>query len=123
MALDVLAIAGDAIWIFVMATIASATRRAAKLIPADARLPMQWSLKGRPVWRARRAPAFALVVGIPLVLGLILSAAARAPQDDPGDPLILFLVRMALAPLMALVHLLWLRGALRTLGDEGVLKP
>ncbi|MBL8771999.1 MAG: hypothetical protein JNK30_11515 [Phenylobacterium sp.] len=123
MQLDVLAIVGDAVWIFVMATIASATRRAAKVIPADARVPMQWSLRGRTVWRAPRTVAFLLVVGIPLALGLILSAAARAPGPDTGGPLLLFLVRLALAPVMALVHLVWLRRAMRALDSEGVLKP
>ncbi|ODT85142.1 hypothetical protein [Phenylobacterium sp. SCN 70-31] len=123
MSLDLLAILGDAVWIFVMATIASATRRAVKTIPADARLPMQWGAGGRPGWRARRNPAFALAVGLPLIVGLGLSAAARAPGLDASDPLVLFLVRMAIAPVFALVHMLWLRAVVRTLDAEGALRP
>jgi hypothetical protein len=121
--LDVLALLGDAVWIFVMATMASANRRAGKAIPAGVRLPMQWRQDRKPTWRAAKPLAFGLTLGVPLVVGLALSAAARAPDLDAGEPLILFLVRMATAPLVALAHMLWLRAALRTLDAEGALKP
>jgi len=121
--LDILALVGDAVWIFVMATIASATRRATQSIPAGVRLPMQWGGNRQPPWRAGRLLAFGLTVGLPLVFGLALSAAARAPGMDMGEPLILFLVRMVTAPLFALAHMLWLRAAMRTLEAEGALKP
>ncbi|MDZ4375590.1 MAG: hypothetical protein U1C74_29775 [Phenylobacterium sp.] len=123
MTFDLLAILGDAVWIFVMATIASATRRAVKAIPQDARLPMQWGLDRKPTWRAPRNLALGFSVGLPLVIGLVLSAAARATDLDAGEPLLLFLVRMAIAPVFALVHMLWLRGVMRTLEAEGALKP
>lgn len=123
MSLSVLSILGDAFWIVAMAMIASATRGAWKGLPADARLPMQWGVMSRnPTWRARKPLALALTVGIPFVFGLILSAVARDPQLAPDERLMLFLARTATAPLFVLVHMLWLRAALRTLDAEGALK-
>ncbi|MFZ5719844.1 MAG: hypothetical protein ACOY5Y_10325 [Pseudomonadota bacterium] len=123
MSFDLLAIIGDAVWIFAMATIASGARAAWRRIPAGARLPMQWSLGRKPTWRAPRGAAFALTLGIPLVFGLILSAAARAPDLEAGEPLLILLLRIATAPLFMLVHMLWLRAVLHTLESEGALKP
>ncbi|RAK67282.1 hypothetical protein [Phenylobacterium kunshanense] len=123
MPLSVLSILGDAFWIVATAMIASATRGVWRALPADARLPMQWGLNGKVGWRARKAPALGLALGFAIVFGLVLSALARAPQFAPDELLILFLVRAATAPLFILVHMLWLRGVLRTLAAEGVLKP
>jgi hypothetical protein len=121
--LSVLSILGDAFWIVAMAMIASATRNIWKALPADARLPMQWGLNRKPTWRARKPLALGLTLGIALVFGLILSAAARDPALAPDERLVLFLVRAATAPLFVLVHLLWLRAAVRVLDAEGALKP
>lgn len=123
MPLSVLSILGDAFWIVAMAMIASATRNIWKALPADARLPMQWGLNRKPTWRARKPLALGLTLGIALVFGLILSAAARDPALAPDERLVLFLVRAATAPLFVLVHLLWLRAAVRVLDAEGALKP
>lgn len=123
MPLSVLSILGDAFWIVATAMIASATRGVWRALPADARVPMRWGQKGKPGWRARKAPALGLGLAFTIAFGLALSALARAPQLAPDERLVLFLVRAATAPLFILVHMLWLRGALRALAAEGVLKP
>jgi hypothetical protein len=120
---DILSYAGDVLWIVVMAIIASTSRAALKRIPPGTRMPMQWSVTRKPSWRAPRDAAFTLMIGLPFVVGLLLLFAGRTAPDSPDEALIIFLVRASVAPLMALIHLIWLRLALKTLDDEGVLKP
>jgi len=120
---DILSYAGDALWIVVMSIIASTSRAALKRIPADAGVPMQFSAGERVVWRAPRNLAFTLAIGVPFVVGLLLLFAGRTAADSPDEALLIFLVRAVVAPLMALFHLIWLRFALKTLDDEGALKP
>lgn len=117
----VLGYAGDALWILVMSIIASTSRGALQRIPAGVRVPMQWGAGGRVLWRAPRGVAFAAAIGLPLAFGLALLAAGRL--SAPDEALLVFLVRSATAPAFALVHILWLRRALRTLEDEGAVKP
>ena len=122
MPLNLLSILGDAIWIVAMSMIASATRATwVRLAPA-VRLPMCWGKDGRPTWRVAKPPALAIVVGLPLAFGLVLSGLARTPLA-PEQQMILLLVRVATAPLFILAHMLWTRAALRTLETEGALKP
>ncbi|PZQ57917.1 MAG: hypothetical protein DI570_19035 [Phenylobacterium zucineum] len=123
MPLNILSILGDAVWIVAMSMIASATRATWARLAADARLPMQWGLDRKPTWRAGKPLALAVTVGFPLVFGLVLSALARTPGLAPDQLTILFLVRVATAPLFILGHMLWMRAALRTLEAEGALKP
>jgi hypothetical protein len=120
--LNLLSIIGDAIWIVAMSMIASATRAGWARLTPDARLPMQWGLNGQPTWRAAKTSALAIVVGVPLAFGLVLSGLARTGLA-PEQQLILLLVRVATAPLFILAHMLWMRAALRTLASEGALKP
>ena len=117
----ILGYAGDALWILAMALIASTSRGALQRIPRDVRVPMQWAAGRRPTWRAGRTAAFALAIGIPLIFGLGLLVAGRLAE--PTDALLVFLVRAATAPVFVLAHIAWLRAALRTLDDEGALKP
>ena len=123
MPLSVLNILGDAFWIVATAMIASATLGAWKALPADARLPMQWGLDRKPTWRARKPVALGMTLGIAVVFGLILSAKARDSALAPDERMILFLVRAATAPLFILVHMFWLRAAVRTVAAEGAHRP
>jgi len=121
--LNLLAVLGDVVWIVAMSMMASASRAAWRRIPADAKLPMQWGLNRKPTWRARRGPAFTVMIAVPLAFGLVLSAFARDPAMTPDRQLLALLVRMATAPVFVLVHMAWMRAALRTLEAEGSLKP
>lgn len=103
-----------------MALIASGSQRFWRRLADEARVPMPWGLGRR---RAGRALAVGLAVGVPLVLGLALSAVTRDPQLAPDRQLLLFLLRAFLAPLFVLAHYAWMRGAARTLEAEGALKP
>ena len=84
---------------------------------------MQWRAGRAPAWRAAKPVAFAMTLGVPLVLGLALSAAARSPEFTPDERLLLFLLRAFTAPLFVLIHFAWMRAAVRTLEAEGALKP
>ncbi len=123
MSISLLSVLGDAMWIVAMAMIASGSQRFWKRLPAEVRVPMQWSLSQKPTWRAAKPLAFGLTVGIPLVVGLLLSAAARDPSIPPAEVLLVFLVRAFTAPLFVLVHYAWMRASAATLEAEGALKP
>lgn len=113
---------GDAVWILVTASIASTSRAALARIPADVRTPLPFSpsVTARP--RGSRNAAFAVAIGAPLLVGLALLIFGRL-AGTPEKAVLVFLVRLAVAPLFALAHLAWLRGVLRTLEDEGALRP
>ena len=117
--LTVLHYAGDALWILAMSLIASTNRGALKRVPADVRMPMRWGRDGHPTWRAPRNLALGWVFGLPLVLGLGLSAFSRLGVEDAQGAAILFLVRASTAGAFAAACLIWLRASLRTLEDEG----
>lgn len=121
--LTVLHYLADGLWILAMALIASTSRGALKRVPADAKMPMQWGKDGKPAWRLARNVALGVMFGVPLVLGLALSALSRMAVYDAQSAVILFLMRTLLAGLFAVVCLTWLRGSLRTLEDEGVVTP
>jgi len=120
---DWLSIVGDAVWIVAMALIASGSRTGWRRIPDDVRVPMQWRLDKTPTWRAAKRVAFGVTLAVPLVFGLILSAAARDVSLGADERLLNFLVRTATAPVFVLIHYAWLRAALKTLASEGALKP
>ncbi len=106
-----------------MSLIASGSQQFWRRLPADARIPMQWSAKSQPIWRASRPLAFGLTIGVPLVVGLVLSAVARDPSNTPQQVLLALLVRTFTGPLVVLIHYAWMRAAARTLHAEGALKP
>ena len=110
----------DGFWILAMSLIASTSRGAWKRVPATAKMPMQWGKDGKPTWRVARNPALGVMFGLPLVLGLALSAMQRASMETEQQGVLLFLLRVLLAGLFAIVHVTWLRASLRTLEDEGV---
>src|SRR5688572_22559038 len=106
--------AADAMWILAMALIASTSRGALRRVPAGVKMPM---------WGGVRLPrnlALGIMFGAPLLIGLGLSATSAAGGLDGQGAVILFLVRVTLAGVFAVVCLTWLRGSLRTLEDEGV---
>ena len=117
--LTVLHFAGDALWVLAMALIASTSRGALKRVPVHVKMPMQWGADGRPTWRAPRNLALGFVFGLPLVLGLGLSAYSSLAVGDLQAAMILFLVRALMAGAFAAACLVWLRASLRTLEDEG----
>ena len=123
MSVSLFSIVGDAIWIVAMSMIASGSQRFWRRLPPGVRVPMQWSVRQRAIWRAAKPLAFGLAIGVPLVLGLVLSAAARDPANTPSDVLLIFLTRTFAGPLFALIHYAWMGAASRTLDAEGALKP
>lgn len=120
--LAILPYVGDALWILVMATIASTSRAALARIPRDVRTPLPFAPRAGERPRGSRNAAFAMAIGAPLLVGLALLIFGRL-APTPEKAMLVFLVRTATAPLFALAHLAWLRGALRTLDDEGALRP
>jgi hypothetical protein len=103
----------DGLWILAMALIASTSRGALKRVPAGVKMPMRGSV------RLPRNIALGVMFGAPLLIGLGLSATSAAGGLDGQGALILFLLRVLLAGVFAVVCLTWLRGSLRTLEDEG----
>jgi hypothetical protein len=120
----ILVYVADAVWILALSAMWGAARGAARQIPKDVRVPLKWNLKGEPTFRARRDAALATVPVLALVVGLVLLFAARAAVDRSGDrQLVVFGLRVFIASLLALLHMLWLRRALVTLHGEGKLEP
>ncbi|WP_395674533.1 hypothetical protein [Phenylobacterium sp.] len=111
--LAILPYVADALWILVMAAIASTCRSAMQQIPKDARIAMPWSGGGGR--QIPRDAAMAMAIGVPFVFGLILLAVGRL-ADAPDKVLIVFLARLATAPVFALVHIGWLRGVMEDFG-------
>ena len=120
--MDWLAIIGDAVWIMTLSLIAGASRTVWAKIPAGAAVPMQFTLKRKPLWRAPKPVALVFTPVLVTVIGLAFGYAARVAPPYGGMPLIIFAVRMALGPPFVMAHLLHLRLALETLDGEGKLK-
>ncbi len=106
--------AADALWILAMALIASTSRGALRRVPVAAKMPMWGGV------RLARNLALGIMFGAPLLIGLGLSATSAADGLDAQAAVILFLVRVTLAGVFAVVCLTWLRASLRKLEDEGV---
>ena len=115
-----LSIVGDAFWILALAFIGATLRQLAAKIGPQVRLPLPLA---PPKWRLPRNRAFGLIFGIPLLIGLALSFAGRWAVDDPSTPLLFFCLKTASAGAFAVLHLGWLRKALRLLLVEGAVKP
>ena len=108
--------AGDALWVVALTILFGASRQAQRRIPADARPPLMGVRLPRPLalW-ALPAGAFLLS------LWFALEARRRAGEADMA--VVVFGVRAASAPLLALLQLRWLGAGLKALEREGVLKP
>jgi hypothetical protein len=120
--MDVLRIAGDALWILALSLMAGASRAAWRQIGRETAVPMLIT-RGGVLWRTRRAVALTLIPAAAFVTGIALVASNRRATGWGDDAVILFGVRAALAPLFALAHLRWLGAAMAALAREGALKP
>jgi hypothetical protein len=117
----ILSYVGDAIWVLVMAFIASGARAVMQRIPPNARVPLRLSATGFDI-RTPRNIAIGVVVGMPFVLGLFLLYVSRTYAVTLQDGLIMLLIRLTVAPLCAMGFLAWLRQAMETLEREGALR-
>jgi hypothetical protein len=120
--MDVLRIVGDAMWILALTLMASASRAAWGKIAPGARVPLIVTGAGRVLARAPRTVALCLIPGTAFVVGAALLFAHGLMGVAGQAALIVFGLRLAVAPLFVLVHLRWLSGALTRLAQEGALR-
>jgi hypothetical protein len=121
--MDVLRLAGDALWVLSLSIMASATRAAWKRIPPATPTPLHFARDGRPMLRLKRATALLAYPVTAFVLGIALVIGNRRTTGFGEDALILFGVRATAAALFAVAHLRWLSAALRALDEEAALRP
>ena len=100
----ILAYLGDALWVLCLAVMFSASLRAWRQTQGQATLPF---LGGQ----MRRDVALWLLPMATFAASLWLLLRAREAQGDAA--LIVFGVRAATAPLLTLLHLRWVRAALK----------
>ncbi|MGZ6018373.1 MAG: hypothetical protein ACXWKO_06865 [Phenylobacterium sp.] len=100
----IFAYVGDAMWVIALAIMFGASRQAWGQTAGREKLPFLGGQMSRPValWFL---PITAFVVSLWLVL--------QARDGDPDTSMIVFGVRAVSAPLVALLHLRWLRDALK----------
>ncbi|HEY3694639.1 hypothetical protein [Phenylobacterium sp.] len=121
--MDVLRLAGDALWIISLSIMTSASRAAWKRIEPGTMVPLQFANDGRPTRRTKRGLALSLIPGAAFVVGILLVASNRRTAGWGDEALVLFGVRATAAALFAVAHLRWLSAALAALDREGALKP
>ncbi|HEY8573524.1 hypothetical protein [Phenylobacterium sp.] len=109
----------DAIWVVALSLVAGASRQAMRRIEPQTRVPMTLGASG---WRAPRNVALVFVPALATMVGLAFLLAARLAETVNAQ-LLIFGVRAFAASLLALFHFLWLTAAMRTLAEEGALKP
>ena len=120
--MDVLRIVGDAMWILALTLMASASRAAWGRIAPDARVPMIITSAGRVLARAPRTIALGLIPGIAFLVGAALLFAHALPGVSGQTALIVFGLRLLVAPLFVIFHLAWLSRAMTRLAQDGALK-
>ena len=118
----ILSLVGDVFWIAALALMAGASRWAWGQIKPDAKVPMGWTKAGEPRLRAPRAPALIGLIAVAFLVGAYLKVESLSPRMGFDTQVIIFLVRLTAAPLFAVIHLIQVRRALVTLGEEGQLK-
>ena len=118
--MDLLKVAGVALWIISLSIQAGASRAAFRRVPPDVRMPLTFG--PRPL-RARRAVALCLLPVATFLIGAMLLTSNRdvAPWSDQAW--VLLGVRATGAALLGLAHLRWLAAALAELEREGALRP
>ena len=121
--MDLLRLAGDALWVLSLSIMASATRAAWKRIPPGTPTPLQFARDGRPTLRLKRATALLIYPVAAFLLGIMLVVGNRRTTGFGEQALILFGVRATVAALFAVAHLRWLSAALKALDEEGALRP
>jgi len=117
-----LSIAGDLLWVIALGIMAGASRTGFRTIPGGVGVPMLWDSKHTVVMRLPRTLALTLVPGLAFIGGLVLLYLSRRAETIQAA-VILFGVKAALAPLVALLHLTHLKRAIQTLGAENRLIP
>jgi hypothetical protein len=120
--MDVLRIVGDAMWILALTLMASASRAAWGKVAAGTRVPLVVSGAGRVLARAPRTIAFCLLPAVAFVVGAALLFAHGLPGVSDQTALIVFGLRLVIAPLFVIAHLTWLARAMTKLAQEGALK-
>ena len=120
--MDVLRIVGDAMWILALTLMASASRAAWSKIAADAKVPLIITGAGRGLARAPRTLALCLIPGIAFITGAALLFAHGLTGVAGQTTLIVFGLRLVVAPLFVIAHLAWLGRAMTRLAQEGALK-
>jgi hypothetical protein len=119
-----LRILGDGLTITALSIMCAVSQMAWKRVPPDVRVPMQWGLKGAPTLRVNRTLGFWFTPALTAVLLLGISAFGLTRTVQGFDSaVILFGVRATLAAVLALLHLLHLRWAMRTLIEDGDIQP
>lgn len=95
--MDWMRLIADGLTLLGLAAMASFARSAWRRLPADARIPMQWSLSGKVLWRAPKAIGLLSLPVIATIVLFVLMASARmfGPMAVP-DALILFLARLGI---------------------------
>ena len=121
--MNLLNVAGLALWIVALSIMASASRAAWNRIEPGVKVPLTFARDGRPALLARRAVALCLLPGAAFVTGLLLMVLNRDLSAGGEAGLILFGLRATGAALFALTHLRWLAAAMAALDKEGALKP
>ena len=121
--MDLLRLAGDALWVVALSIMASATRAAWNRIPPGTPTPLQFTRDGRPALRLKRATALLIYPSVAFVLGIALVVGNRRTTGFGEQGLILLGVRATVAALLTVAHLRWLGAALKALDEEGALRP
>ncbi|HRD46946.1 MAG TPA: hypothetical protein PLF78_10735 [Caulobacter sp.] len=117
-----LSIAGDVFWIVALALMASFTLAAWRRLRPEVSVPVLW--KGMtPTLRVPRAVALLTLPALAFVIGVWLKIESRALTLDLAGATITLGVRVALAPLFALLQIGRVQKALAILEAEGALGP
>jgi len=114
--MNLLAVAGDVLWILSLALMAGASRQALRRTEPGAAAPLLGVTVNRWI-------AFCAVPAAAFLASLWLVQAARAPAVAGDMAVILLCVRAIAAALFALLHLRGLAAAIRFLAARGELKP
>ena len=110
----------DGVWAAALLVMALCSVRAWRRMDAEVWAPLQWGRDGRPVMRAQRDLAVAFTPLVAMAGGLLLAAGARLGEDgQPGW----ILIRLAAPVMLAVLHQLHMKGAVKTLKAEGALRP
>lgn len=120
--MDWVSILVDGLWIAALAVMSSVSRQAYRRILPNAKVPMQFDLKGAPTWRAPRLVAVTFAPAIACAVWLILVTASQLAPVEPSEQAVLLGVRLFIAPVICLAHLWHMRRALNVLEAEGQLR-
>jgi hypothetical protein len=109
----------DGVWAAALLVMVLCSARAWRRMDAEAWAPLQWGRDGRPVMRAQRDLAVAFTPMVAMAGGLLLAAGARL-----GDPAQTgwTVIRLAAPLMLAILHQVHMRGAVKTLKAEGALR-